>query len=112
MLWDKLALGALCQSRGFPFIIRSYSNACITTTQKRSTFPRMYRTLLVRPDGSTVTIRYKEPVKMIKMPIDVTVLSDAERTKLWLSRQEKVVDSFDDDIQDDFKVNEYKHLWN
>lgn len=46
---------------------RNNSNTASVTRTKRIIYPRMYPTLLVYPDGSTVNIRYKEPRKIIKV---------------------------------------------
>ena len=43
------------------------SNVAAVTRTKRIVYPRTYPTLLVYPDGSTITIRYKEPRKIIKV---------------------------------------------
>jgi len=39
----------------------------------------MYKVRLVQPDGSTYVIRYEEPYKIIKQPIDPANMTDEER---------------------------------
>ena len=36
----------------------------------RELFPRLYKTLLVFTDGSTINVRYHEPRAILKMPLD------------------------------------------
>lgn len=91
--------------------VRYTSIKAVASKQTRTTYPRMYRTLLVKPNGSTITIRCAEPRKLLKLPIDITIMSDNDRTNLWLSRQERVVESYDESMKDDFKVDDYKHFW-
>jgi large subunit ribosomal protein L55 len=71
----------------------------------------MYPTLLVYPDGSTVTIRYKEPRAIIKLPIDLSKLSEAERAARLEKRKPKKKVVIEEDIDDSFDVNRYSHLW-
>lgn len=56
----------------------SVCNAAITRTPK-ATYPRTYKVRLVLPDGSTYSIRYEEPFKIIKQPIDPTYMTEEEK---------------------------------
>ncbi|XP_067027726.1 large ribosomal subunit protein mL55-like [Acropora muricata] len=56
----------------------SVCNAAITRTPK-ATYPRTYKVRLVQPDGSTYSIRYEEPFKIIKQPIDPTYMTEEEK---------------------------------
>ncbi|XP_045617891.1 large ribosomal subunit protein mL55 [Procambarus clarkii] len=77
----------------------------------RLTYARMYPTIMVQSDGSTITIRYHEPRKIIKMPLDLTTLTEAERRKRLESRKPKIKVVIEDDVDDDFKLDSYEHLW-
>ena len=46
---------------------RHNSNRAAVTKTNRNLYVRTYPTLLVHPDGSTITIRYPEPRKVIKV---------------------------------------------
>ncbi|KAL7727780.1 hypothetical protein ACLKA6_019723 [Drosophila palustris] len=60
--------------------VRTLSSATASVTRlHRSVYCRQYPTVVVHPDGSTTTIRYHEPRKIIKLPLDLTTLSDVER---------------------------------
>ena len=43
------------------------ANRVVVTKIKRATYCRKYPTLLVKPDGSTITIKYHEPREIIKV---------------------------------------------
>ena len=43
------------------------ANRAVVTKIKRTTYCRKYPTLLVQPDGSTITVNYHEPREIIKV---------------------------------------------
>lgn len=53
---------------------------------KRRLFARLYPTLYVYKDGSTVTVRYHEPRLIIKEPLTLDECVDAEKTA-WMNRR-------------------------
>ncbi|NXK44016.1 RM55 protein, partial [Chauna torquata] len=65
---------------------RSNSNRASVSHLHRRVYGRLYPLLLVRTDGSTVRIRYKEPKKILMLPLDSSTLPEAER-KARLRRQ-------------------------
>ena len=53
--------------------IRNFNaNRAVVTKIKRTTYCRKYPTLLVQPDGSTITINYHEPREIIKVCKNLT----------------------------------------
>ncbi|XP_075901284.1 large ribosomal subunit protein mL55 [Nelusetta ayraudi] len=78
----------------------------------RQNYERLYPVLLVRPDGSTVTIRYKEPRRVLTMPINLSALSDEQR-RLRLKKREVKKTKAEATIRydDDFIADNYRHLW-
>ena len=66
---------SVCPSMGL-WVVHNSSIASVTRT-KRMVYPRTYPTLLVYPDGSTITIRYKEPRRIIKVQINCPLWSYA-----------------------------------
>ncbi|NXL87465.1 RM55 protein, partial [Alectura lathami] len=62
------------------------SNRTSVSHLRRRVYGRLYPLLLVRTDGSTVHVRYKEPKKILMLPLDSSTLPEAER-KARLRRQ-------------------------
>lgn len=54
---------------------------------KRPAYARLYPVTLVKPDGSSITIKYHEPISIIKLPYDLNLLSDIDRKRRMLKRQ-------------------------
>ncbi|XP_042885833.1 39S ribosomal protein L55, mitochondrial-like isoform X2 [Penaeus japonicus] len=77
----------------------------------RLTYTRMYPVTIVQTDGSTINVRYHEPRKIIKLPLDLSTLSEAERRKRLEARKPKAKVVIEDDIEDDFDLGSYQHLW-
>ncbi|KAL2090089.1 hypothetical protein ACEWY4_014777 [Coilia grayii] len=79
----------------------------------RSKYERQYPVLLVQTDGSTINIRYKEPRRILQMPVDITALSDEERKVRLRKRDPKktVAKKDKDEFKDDFKVDDYSQFW-
>ncbi|NXN91973.1 RM55 protein, partial [Rhinopomastus cyanomelas] len=65
---------------------RHNSNRASIGHLHRQHYGRLYPVLLVKTDGSTVHLRYKEPKRILMMPLDSNTLPEAER-KARLHRQ-------------------------
>ncbi|RVE74103.1 hypothetical protein OJAV_G00038060 [Oryzias javanicus] len=78
----------------------------------RQKYERLYPVMLVRPDGSTINIRYKEPKRILQMPINVATLSEEERRSRLKKKEVKAPKSQTAEVQeDDFSAEHYSHLW-
>ncbi|KAG8443500.1 hypothetical protein GDO86_012049 [Hymenochirus boettgeri] len=80
----------------------------------RKTHIRQYPVLLVQPDGSTISIPYKEPRRILKMPVDITTLSEEERkARLRKREQSKKIKTKQEREQfdDGFSIEEYSKFW-
>ncbi|XP_034885821.1 39S ribosomal protein L55, mitochondrial isoform X1 [Mirounga leonina] len=83
------------------------------TRVHRQAYARLYPVLLVKQDGSTVHIRYREPRRVLEMPVDLDTLSPEERrtrlrkreTQLQKKKEEKP------ELSDDFDEERYKRFW-
>ncbi|XP_049815532.1 39S ribosomal protein L55, mitochondrial [Schistocerca nitens] len=83
------------------------SNTASVCKIHRQVYPRTYPVLIVLPDGATINIRYHEPRKIIKLPLDLSTLSDEERKLRLEKRKPKSKVKIEDDYEDDFDVNKY-----
>ncbi|XP_006813418.2 large ribosomal subunit protein mL55-like, partial [Saccoglossus kowalevskii] len=81
------------------------------TKLNRTIYPRLYPCLLVNPDGSTINIKYHEPRKILKLPIDLNALTDEEKKARLTQFQPKKKTVIEEDFEDSFDIGEYSHLW-
>ncbi|XP_074594843.1 mitochondrial ribosomal protein L55 [Brevipalpus obovatus] len=65
------------------------SNACLVAKVQRPKYCRMYDTVFVYEDGSTVNMRYDEPVSIIRLPIVYEELQNEEDKKAWTLRRRR-----------------------
>ncbi|CAH1773718.1 unnamed protein product [Owenia fusiformis] len=86
------------------------SNRASVTRIHRYLYPRMYPTVLVQSDGSTITVRYKEPRKIIQLPLDLSKLTEAERVARVNRRKPKKKLIIDQEIDTSFDANKYLNL--
>ncbi|XP_046409182.1 39S ribosomal protein L55, mitochondrial isoform X2 [Ischnura elegans] len=82
-------------------------NTASITRAHRLTYARLYPTVLVLPDGSSINIRYHEPRKIITLPVDTSSLSEEELKRRMEKRKPKKKIKIEEDISDDFDVNKY-----
>lgn len=79
----------------------------------RQVYERSFPTLLLRPDGSTVHIRYKEPRRLLVLPVDVSTLSEEERRARQKKREVRKVTQTTaaEEYHEDFRSDQYSHFW-
>ncbi|XP_062978711.1 large ribosomal subunit protein mL55 [Elgaria multicarinata webbii] len=78
----------------------------------RQKYSRTYPVLLVRPDGSTIHIRYKEPRRILSIPVDINTLPEAERKARLRKRDaSKLKAKPETPFEDDFKLDDYRKFW-
>ncbi|CAH0627230.1 unnamed protein product [Chrysodeixis includens] len=84
-----------------------HNNVASVTKIHRDIYARMYPTTVVLPDGASINIRYHEPRKIIKLPLDLSQLSEEERKMRLEKRKPKKKVKITDDIDDDFNAKKY-----
>ncbi|CAD6992529.1 39S ribosomal protein L55, mitochondrial [Ceratitis capitata] len=88
--------------------VRCISSATAAVTRlHRSVYCRMYPTVVVQPDGSTINIRYHEPRKIIKLPLDLSTLSEAERKARLEARKPRKKIKIAEEVEDTFNAKKY-----
>uniref|UniRef100_A0A182LXD1 39S ribosomal protein L55, mitochondrial n=1 Tax=Anopheles culicifacies TaxID=139723 RepID=A0A182LXD1_9DIPT len=73
----------------------------------RSIYARRYPTVMVLPNGATINLSYHEPRRIIKLPLDLSQLSETERKARIEKRKPKQKIRIDDDVEDTFNANKY-----
>ncbi|XP_066301717.1 large ribosomal subunit protein mL55-like [Branchiostoma lanceolatum] len=91
--------------------VRHNSNRTTIARLNRSRYMRTYNARVVQADGSTITVPYKEPIGVIKMPLDIDNLSDQERRLRMARRMPKQVRQVEEEFEDDFDAKRYSHLF-
>ncbi|XP_006876193.1 PREDICTED: 39S ribosomal protein L55, mitochondrial [Chrysochloris asiatica] len=91
---------------------RADCNRASFTRLHRQAYARLYPVLLVKQDGSTIHIRYREPRRMLAMPIDLDHLSPEERKARFRKREATFRKKTEEpELKDDFDVERYKRFW-
>ncbi|KAK3599825.1 hypothetical protein CHS0354_022392 [Potamilus streckersoni] len=91
--------------------IRFNCNRASISRLNRGLYQRMYPTMIVLPDGATISVRYQEPRRIIKLPLDLSKLTSeqlAARQKRKTPKRIAVVEE-EDDVQ--FDSNKYRKFW-
>ncbi|XP_034511636.1 39S ribosomal protein L55, mitochondrial isoform X2 [Ailuropoda melanoleuca] len=89
------------------------SNRALLTRVHRQAYARLYPVLLVKQDGSTIHIRYREPRRMLEMPVDLDTLSPEERRARFRKRETQLRKKKEEkpELGDDFDLEQYKRFW-
>ncbi|VFV34620.1 39s ribosomal protein [Lynx pardinus] len=88
-------------------------NRASLTRVRRQAYARLYPVLLIKQDGSTIHIRYREPRRMLEMPVDLDALSPEERRARFRKRMAQLTEQKqqEPELGDDFDVERYKQFW-
>ncbi|XP_038611658.1 39S ribosomal protein L55, mitochondrial isoform X2 [Tachyglossus aculeatus] len=89
------------------------SNRAALTRVHRAAYARCYPVLLVREDGSTIRIRYREPRHLLAMPVDMDTLSPEERKARLRRRNSRLAGKKDEEpeVLDHFQLDRYQKFW-
>ncbi|XP_031210125.1 39S ribosomal protein L55, mitochondrial [Mastomys coucha] len=107
----RAAFPAPCRLHTSPW--RADCSRASLTRLRRQAYARLYPVLLVKQDGSTIHIRYREPRRMLAMPLDLDTLSPEERKALFRKREAQLQQKRKEepDVVDDFDTERYKRFW-
>ncbi|XP_049276801.1 39S ribosomal protein L55, mitochondrial [Anopheles funestus] len=100
-------LSGIATSLNVSFVRCLSSNTAAIVKVHRSIYARRYPTVMVLPNGATINLNYHEPRKIIKLPLDLSQLSEAERKARIEKRKPKQKIRIDDDVEDTFNANKY-----
>ncbi|NXK09705.1 RM55 protein, partial [Herpetotheres cachinnans] len=90
---------------------RHNSNRASVSHLRRQLYGRLYPVLLVKTDGSTIRLRYKEPKRILMLPLDSNTLPEAER-KARLRRQfPSKVKAKPEETFEGIDLETYKRFW-
>ncbi|XP_012634036.2 large ribosomal subunit protein mL55 [Microcebus murinus] len=89
------------------------SSRASLTRLRRQAYARLYPVLLVKQDGSTIHIRYREPRRMLAMPVDLDTLSPEERRARLRKREAQLQPrkEYEPEPSDDFDAERYRQFW-
>ncbi|XP_050436459.1 39S ribosomal protein L55, mitochondrial [Adelges cooleyi] len=83
------------------------SNSASITKIHRKIYPQHYLTKIVKPDGSSFTVRYHEPRMIIKLPLDLNLISEEEKKRRIEARRPKKKVKIVEELNDSFDRSKY-----
>lgn len=85
------------------------ANRCIVARPMRQKYLRQYPTLLLLPDGSSLTFRHHEPRAIIKMPLTLDDCETQDAKAEWSQRRKRQdkVEIKEDTLDVAFDKNKY-----
>ncbi|XP_003477182.1 large ribosomal subunit protein mL55 [Cavia porcellus] len=88
------------------------SRAALTRLHRQA-YALLYPVLLVKQDGSTIHIRYREPRRMLAMPLDLDTLTPEERRVRLRKREAQLQHKKEEEpeLNDDFDAEHYRQFW-
>ncbi|NXQ09944.1 RM55 protein, partial [Peucedramus taeniatus] len=90
---------------------RGNSNRAAIGHLQRELYGRRYPVLLVRPDGSSVRLRYGEPKRILMMPLDSNTLPEAERKARLRRHFPSKPKAKEEETFEGINLDTYKKFW-
>uniref|UniRef100_W6NTD8 Ribosomal protein L55 domain containing protein n=1 Tax=Haemonchus contortus TaxID=6289 RepID=W6NTD8_HAECO len=110
---SRLLIRLLTASSDISSLVQGRGNAWRACLGKisRSQYLRHYPVTLIRPDGSTLEVRYLEPREVVQLPVDLNALTEEEKRLRLAARKPKTKKIVQESIDDNFDPNEYMKFW-
>ncbi|KAL5236364.1 hypothetical protein ACI65C_003774 [Semiaphis heraclei] len=83
------------------------SKTAAITKIHRKVYPQHYLTKIIQPDGSSYTIRFNDPRMIIKLPLDMNLISEEERKRRIEARRPKQKVKIVEELDDSFDRTKY-----
>ncbi|XP_050342730.1 39S ribosomal protein L55, mitochondrial [Nymphalis io] len=96
-----------------PYVFNLYNirrlncNVSSVTKIHREIYTRMYPTKVILPNGASINIRYHEPRQIIKLPLDLSTLSEEERKIKLEKRKPRRKVKITETVEDNFNAKKY-----
>ncbi|CAG2182624.1 unnamed protein product, partial [Oppiella nova] len=91
MQWLSRMMWCSGSQPGVQSLVRHYSaNRSSICKISRTKYCRLYKVLMVYPDGSTITFRHPEPQSIVQLPALLEDCKTEADRRLWLSRRKRV----------------------
>ncbi|XP_058686283.1 large ribosomal subunit protein mL55 isoform X1 [Poecile atricapillus] len=91
--------------------VRNNSNRAAISHLHRQLYGRLYPVLLVSTDGSTVRLRYREPKRILMMPLDSSTLPEAERKARLRRHFPSKLKAKEEETFEGIDLDTYKKFW-
>ncbi|XP_071661534.1 large ribosomal subunit protein mL55 isoform X3 [Patagioenas fasciata] len=91
--------------------VRGNSNRAAISHLHRQRYGRLYPVLLVKTDGSTVRLRYKEPKRILMLPLDSNTLPEEERRARLRRHFPSKPKAEAEETFEGIDLNTYKKFW-
>ncbi|VVC92858.1 unnamed protein product [Leptidea sinapis] len=83
------------------------NSVCSIAKIHREIYTRLYPTKVVLPNGASINIRYHEPRKIIKLPLDLSLLTEEEKKARLERRKPKRKVKITETIEDNYNAKKY-----
>ncbi|NXY81350.1 RM55 protein, partial [Alcedo cyanopectus] len=87
------------------------SNRAAVSHLHRQLYGRLYPVLLVNTDGSTVRVRYREPKRILMLPLDSSTLPEAERKARLRRKFPSKAKAGPEETFEGIDMGTYKRFW-
>ncbi|NXH73564.1 RM55 protein, partial [Hydrobates tethys] len=87
------------------------SNRASIAHLHRHLYGRLYPVVLVKTDGSTIHLRYREPKRILMLPLDSSTLPEAERKARQRRQFPSRPKAVSEETFEGIDLGTYKRFW-